>query len=142
MEHLMIDLNSAFGKRAARRLEEEDIIWLTTVDRHGNPQPRPVWFLWEAGNILIFSQQDAYKVSHIRNNPRVSLNLDSARNGEDIVVLLGKAEISKSPVPQAVLDKYLVKYRLGLEMIDMTQDQFVRDYNLAIIISPEALRGY
>jgi len=52
----MIDLTSKFGHRAARRLAEEKIIWLTTMDNLGHPQPRPVWFLWNGASILIFSQ--------------------------------------------------------------------------------------
>jgi PPOX class probable F420-dependent enzyme len=58
----MIDLTSTFGKRVARRLEEERIIWLTTVDSNGNPQPRPVWFLWDGKTILVFSRKAGYKI--------------------------------------------------------------------------------
>ena len=43
----MIDFTTEFGKRADSRLKEDHIIWLTTVDVLGKPQPRPVWFLWD-----------------------------------------------------------------------------------------------
>ncbi len=33
----MIDLSNEYGQRVARRLREEPIGWLTTVDRHGLP---------------------------------------------------------------------------------------------------------
>jgi PPOX class probable F420-dependent enzyme len=137
----MIDLNSSFGKRASHRLMEEEIIWLTTTDKHGAPQPRPVLFLWDGDTILIFSQPRAHKVSHIEQHNRVALNLDSADYGEDIVVILGNATILSTPVPEEIMDAYIMKYREGLERINFTTEQFKRDYNLAIRITPTALRG-
>jgi hypothetical protein len=40
----MIDTAIPFGARVARRLQEERIIWLTTVRSNGTPQRSPVWF--------------------------------------------------------------------------------------------------
>jgi PPOX class probable F420-dependent enzyme len=137
----MIDLTSDFGKRAARRLTEEEIIWLTTTDKNGSPQPRPVWFLWDGETFLIFSQPKAHKVSHIKNHTQVALNLDSADFGEDIVVIIGDASISTSPVPEDEMAKYLEKYSKGLERINFTTEEFKSDYNLAIRITPTTLRG-
>jgi hypothetical protein len=36
----MIDLTTEFGRRVAQRLAEERIIWLTTMDAAGFPQPK------------------------------------------------------------------------------------------------------
>ena len=138
----MIDLNTPFGKRTAKRLAEEEIIWLTTTDNQGSPQPRPVWFLWNGKSILIFSQPGAYKVSHIKNHPRVALNLNSDDSGEDIVVILGDAHITETPVPEDEMDDYLKKYRRGLIQINMTVDEFNNSYNLAIRVTPKSLRGH
>jgi len=44
---LNLDLTSAFGERVARRLREERLIWLVTIDSSGLPQPSPVWFWWD-----------------------------------------------------------------------------------------------
>ena len=137
----MIDLTSDLGKRAARRLLDEEIIWLTTTDKHGSPQPRPVWFLWDGETILIFSQPQAHKVSHINNHARVALNLDSDNFGEDIVVILGDATISTSPVTEDEMAPYLEKYKRGLERINFTAEEFKSSYNMAIRINPIALRG-
>ncbi len=43
----MIDEATEFRARAARRLREERIAWLTTVGGSGMPQQVPVWFLWD-----------------------------------------------------------------------------------------------
>ena len=49
----MIDTNSEWGQRVERRLRTEEVIWLTTVDGQGMPQPSPVWFVWDGSTILI-----------------------------------------------------------------------------------------
>ena len=128
----MIDLTSDFGKRAARRLREEEIIWLTTTDKHGSPQPRPVWFLWDGETILIFSQPPAHKISHIKHHSGIALNLNSDDFGEDIVVILGDATISTSPVTEDEMAQYLEKYKRGLEGINFTAEEFKSSYNVAI----------
>lgn len=40
--------DTAINARVQKRLREEEIAWITTVRRDGQPQPVPVWFLWEA----------------------------------------------------------------------------------------------
>jgi PPOX class probable F420-dependent enzyme len=138
----MIDLTTSFGKLVTRRLEEERIIWLTTVDVHRKPQPRPVWFLWDGKTILIFSREAGYKVKHIQNNPMVSLNLDSDGKGGNIVVLLGEASLENSPIPTEQIERYLEKYSQGLERINMTPDEFQSNYSIAIRITPTSMRGH
>ncbi len=138
----MIDFSTEFGQRAIKRLSEEKVIWLTTTDAQGNPQPRPVWFLWSADMILIFSQPQAYKVAHIKIHPRVALNLDSADSGEDIVVLLGEAQIDPAAVSQAEMESYIEKYRQGLVSINMTESEFKDSYSTTIRVSPTSLRGH
>ena len=39
-----IDTGTEFGAKTARRIEEEKLAWLTTVDSRGVPQPNPVRF--------------------------------------------------------------------------------------------------
>ena len=43
----MFETATEYGQRVARRLHQERIIWLTTIDSQNRPQPRPVWFLWD-----------------------------------------------------------------------------------------------
>jgi hypothetical protein len=38
------DDSTPFGKCVRRRVHEEYLIWLTTVDTRAMPQPAPVWF--------------------------------------------------------------------------------------------------
>jgi PPOX class probable F420-dependent enzyme len=138
----MIDINSEFGKRVQRRLEHESVIWLTTVDSKGNPQPRPVWFHWDGETILIYSQVDGAKVKHIQRNSRVALNLNSTRDGGDVVVFLGEARTLDGKVNPARLSAFIEKYRDGIKDIGMTPESFEADYHVAILVRPTALRGF
>ncbi len=88
----MLDTSSEFGRRAARRLHEERLAWLTTVSPRGTPQPVPIWFLWDGdASILLYSRPDTPKLRNIAANPRVSLHLDGNGQGGDVVVCLGEA---------------------------------------------------
>ena len=47
------DAGSNFGRRVRERLRVEQVIWLTTTQADGTPQPNPVWFVWEDPDTLI-----------------------------------------------------------------------------------------
>jgi PPOX class probable F420-dependent enzyme len=138
----MIDFSTEFGQRAHKRLSEEEILWLTTIDAQGIPQPRPVWFLWDGETFLVFSQSQAHKVAHIQNRNQVALNLNSTFTGGDVVVLLGEAQMLSTPVSQPEMDAYLKKYEQGLKGINMTESDFQDSYHTAIRIKPTQLRGH
>ena len=139
----MIDLNSNFGKVVQTHLNEEYVIWLTTVDSHGMPQPRPVWFIWEEDSFLIFSQAKASKLLHIKKNPNVALNFNTDETGDQLVIVFtGEAFIdTKSPVAHQVA-AYIEKYRNGIAGLPMTPEEFSRDYSVPIRIRPAKVRGW
>ena len=72
-----LDTSTAFGKRIARQLDDEQVLWLTTVGKSGTPAPTPVWFLWHDGEILISSQPDKAKLHNIAARPQVALNFNA-----------------------------------------------------------------
>lgn len=138
----MIDLNSEYGQRVARRLAEERIGWLTTVDGSGTPQPRPVWFLWQEGRLLIYSQPDTRKLEHIARNPHVAFNLDGDGLGGDIVVLIGSAQIDPAAPPADQSTAYVAKYTAGMARLGMSARQFATAYSVALRVTVSRLRGH
>jgi Pyridoxamine 5'-phosphate oxidase len=71
----LLDETAAFGARAARRLHQEIIGWLTTVSPEGAPQPVPVWFLWDgAASMLLYGRPKQRKLANIGQYSSVSLN--------------------------------------------------------------------
>jgi PPOX class probable F420-dependent enzyme len=138
----MIDLSTEFGQRVQRRLKGEQIVWLTTVGPDGRPHPRPVWFLWRQGEMLIFSQPGTHKLDHIRRNPQVALNFDSDGRGGDIVVFTGTASIDDSLPPANEVKDYIHKYAIGLERIGMSPEAFAGSYSVPIRVDLTSLRGH
>lgn len=140
----MFDLNSKFGRVVKRHLKDEYFVWLTTVDSKGTPQPRPVWFIWEDESFIIFSQPGAYKVKHLRKNPKVSLHFNTTDEmGEKhVIVFVGEASFDKN-VPRAnTIPAYLDKYGSGIQGLNSTPEEFGREYSLAIRIKPSEVRGW
>lgn len=139
---MRIDTGSEFGKRAARRLRDEMIYWLVTVDAGGTPQPSPVWALWDGATFLIYSQPDAPKLRNLGERPRVALHLDGDGRGGDIVIVTGDARIAVDAPPADRVPEYVAKYREGIKRIGMTPESFARAYSVAIRITPRNLRGH
>ena len=138
----MLDASSEFGARAARRLHEEKVAWLTTVTPKGTPQPVPVWFLWDGGeSILVYSQPGTPKLRNLEHSPRVSLHLDGNGKGGDIVVCPGEARVSSDP-PADQVPEYVTKYAAYFERNNWSPEEFASDYSVPIRITLRRIRGH
>ncbi len=112
MSSVMPPESTPFGERVARRLREEPIVWLTSVDGNGTPQPNPVWFLWDGSAVLVYSLTDAARNRHISRNPRVALNFDGDGKGGNIIVITGEARIVTDVPPADQYPEYVAKYKV------------------------------
>jgi PPOX class probable F420-dependent enzyme len=138
------DPSTPFGERVARRLRDDRLIWLTTVDAKGTPQPAPVWFLWDETNstILIYSRADAKRLEHLQHNSRVALNFDGNGTGGDIIVITGEAQVSIDDPPADRLPIYAEKYRDFITRSYATPEKFAAVYSVALRIRHIAIRGH
>ena len=82
-----------FTQEVSSRLASDHYGWLTTVAKSGQPVPRLVWFYFDGKDVIVYPIPNAAKVRHIRNHPRVSLNLDSDGNGAGVIVVGGEARV-------------------------------------------------
>ncbi|GAB2643528.1 TIGR03667 family PPOX class F420-dependent oxidoreductase [Kribbella swartbergensis] len=139
---ITIDTSTEFGKRIARQLDDERVVWLTTVGRSGTPAPNPVWFLWYDDQVLISSQPDKPKLRNIAANPRVSVNFNATHTGGDVGVISGTAVIDDNPISGEALAAYNNKYGDDIAHLGMTNEQFHADYSVLIRITPDKLRGF
>ena len=115
---------------------EEIIAWLTTVRSDGQPQPVPVWFLWDGESVLIYSRSNRQKLRNIRGNPRVGLNLNCSARGGDVVRVEGTAEMmDEAPLVNEV-GEYVQKHRESIAHIGFDEDGFARAYCVAIRVTP------
>ncbi len=140
---MLIDTATAFGARAAERLRDERLIWLTTVDGEGTPQPTLVWFHWDgADQVLVYSLPDAHRVANIKRNPRVALHFDSGGSSANVLVFLGTARLDPDFTPADRSTAYLEKYIERIEQrLQSTPERFTRQYSLPVRITLTRLRG-
>jgi PPOX class probable F420-dependent enzyme len=137
-----IDASTDSGARAARHLQDDQVVWLTTVGPDGTPQPSPVWFLWDGDTALIYSQPATPKLRNIGQRPRVSLNFNCTPNGGDVVILTGDAWVDSGAATDSLDAAYTDKYADGIRSIGMTPDAFVQEYSVAIRVRPTSLRSH
>jgi PPOX class probable F420-dependent enzyme len=139
---LAIDQSTTLGARAARRLREETVVWMTTVGRTGAPAPNPVWFLWDgASTVTVFTGSGAARLRHLAANPELALNFDTDGGGGDVVVLSGTAAVPEdSPGPDAE-PEYLTKYAAHIPAIGHTTRSFAQQYSVRIEVTLTRLRG-
>ena len=138
----MLDFTTSIGQVIERRLQQEQIIWLTTVDAQGTPQPRPVWFHWDGETLLIFSQPGAAKIRHISRNPRVALNFNTSADGGAVGVVTGEARLAQAPLDPQRWQAYSSKYAAGIQDLGTTPEAMLGEYQAVLLVTPTALRGF
>lgn len=127
---------------AEERLHSNEMIWLTTVRPDGRPRSVPLWFLWENATVLIFSKPNDQKIRNLRQNHFVTLALDDTKNGQDVVILEGTAELLGRGDGSAALQAYGEKYSEGLRSLGVTAEQFTMLYSQPIRVTPiRLIRG-
>jgi PPOX class probable F420-dependent enzyme len=138
----VLEESTEFGAHAARRLREEIIGWLTTVTPAGQPQPIPVWFLWDGDrSILLYSRPDKRKLANIAANPRISLNLDSDGVDADIVICWGEIRVSDDP-PADQVAEYVAKYAERIAALGWTPESFAGDFSVPLRIDVSRIHGW
>ena len=128
------------GAGVISRLEHELIAWLTTVTPAGLPQSSAVWFLWAAGEILVYSRLGTPRTANIAASAHVSVHLNSDATGDDIVTFEAEAHLDPDAPSAAANPAYLAKYRRLIVENGWTDEQFATDYPMAIRIRPTRLR--
>jgi len=125
---------------AITRLWAEPIIWLTTVTPSGQPQSTPVWFLWEAGEFLVYGAAHGPKIGNIGSNPHVSLHLEGNGRGGANVIFEGDARIDPDGPRADAVPAYIEKYREFIDSYGWTPASFADDYPHVIRVSPTRAR--
>ncbi len=101
----------------------------------------PVWLDWDGRTMMIFSQPGNQKVKNLRHDPRVTLHLEAAPDGSDIVILEGTAELLAEPAAEVVSAAYLDKYGTAIPNIGHTPESMMATYSQAIQVTPTRFIG-
>ncbi|HEY5889651.1 MAG TPA: TIGR03667 family PPOX class F420-dependent oxidoreductase [Acidimicrobiia bacterium] len=126
--------------KVRRKLEQEEVIWLTTVRPGGQPQTSVVWFLLEGNELLVYSKRGTIRNQNVVDNPKVSLNLNSTPQGGGVVTMEGTARVDMDAPRAAENPPYLGKYLGRIESYKWTADSFSNDYPLPIRIEIDKVR--
>jgi PPOX class probable F420-dependent enzyme len=137
-----IDTSTDFGARMRGRLDDEKVVWLTTVGRSGTPQPNPVWFLFTGDEIIMFSEPDTAKLHNLAARPAVALNFNATRTGDDVGVITGTAVIDENGPSADELAAFDAKYADSIAGLNLTPEQFHQAYSVLVRITPARLRGF
>jgi PPOX class probable F420-dependent enzyme len=138
----VIDERTEFGARAARRLREEVVVWMTTVTPDGSPLPRPVWFLWDGDESAVMYSRPSPRVRNIQANPRVTLHFDGDGGGGDIIVFTGTATVDPELPSADQSREYLEKYDKHIARIGMNPGSFAAAYSVPVRIRFTRLDGH
>jgi PPOX class probable F420-dependent enzyme len=143
MSFQLPDDSTLFGKNVRRRVHEEYLIWLTTVDTRGMPQPAPVWFWWDeaTSSFLIYNLTNARRLDFVRRNSQVALHFDGYGTGSGIIVFTGHGQVNTSDLPANQHPHYLAKYRHWMTSKFGSPEQFAAEYSVALRIYPIKVRG-
>ena len=125
---------------AAGRLQAEPIIWLTSVAGSDQPQSTPVWFLWEAGEFLVYGAATGPKIRNIESNPHVSMHLEGNGRGGANVIFECRARIDPAGPPADAVPAYIEKYREFIDSFGWTPRSFSDDYPHVIRAVPTRAR--
>ena len=133
------DLSAA---RLNRFLEEEPVLWLSTVREDGAPHLVPTWFAWDGHTVVIVSKPGARKVRNMAADPRVMLALGDADDDFDVGMLEAVATVDPGPTPLALPSGFATKYGARIAELGLTVGQFARTYSTTIRLTPVRALGW
>lgn len=139
---MVFDSGSESDLHALERLEADMVGWLTTVTPDGQPQTFPIWFLWEDGEALVYSDRRAKRNANIAVNPRVSLHLNDNGRGGDVVVVEGEARVDGATPPPDRNPAYLAKYGAWINDYLSSPEEMATIYNVPLRIRPTRGRAF
>ncbi len=131
-----------FSQKTRSRLDDERIIWMTTVSAQGQPQSSPVWYWFDGDEFLVYSLDPSPRLGNIAANPAVSLNLDGNGRGGDIVTIEGTARLLPDHPPAHEVPEYVDRYRKRMERGWGGPEQFAAKYPVPIRITPTRCRAW
>jgi len=131
-----------FSDKVQRRLEDEVVIWMTTVSADGQPQTSVVWYWWDGSEFLIYSLDPATRLRNLAGNPHVSLNLDGNGRGGDVVTIEGIGSVDPTAPTAAEMVEYVTKYNRRMDRGWGGPEAFARKYPTAIRVQPTRVREW
>ena len=133
---MLLDLSNPKDVHVDERLRKEPIIWLSTVRADGRPHLVPVWFFWNGETITIYSQPNNQKMRNLQHNANVALALEAADEGDDVVIIEGKAELPGKSTQTMNTPAYVEKYDALIKALNSDPETMAASYSEVIRVTP------
>jgi len=134
-------LSSSDRERVEARLDHNLIAWLTTVREDGQPVTVPVWFLMrDDETILMYTRPEKAKLKNLEANPKVTMVLDGADVGRNMVRMEGTVKRAADVPPANEVPAYTAKYIERMQSLFGTPADFAELFSAALIVTPTKLR--
>jgi PPOX class probable F420-dependent enzyme len=102
------------------------------------PLIRPVWYLWEDGQLMMSTSGDASHIKAIRKDPNISVCIDKASPPYAALVAEGKAELVQGLGTDHALLRRLADRYLPAERVDgFMQRPMAQIERVRIIVEPQ-----
>jgi PPOX class probable F420-dependent enzyme len=137
-----MEMTSLAATRIRRFLEQEPVVWLSTVRPDGGPHLVPIWFWWDGEALLVFSKPNAQKIRNLRSHQSVMLALGNAEDDFDVGMIEGTAELLERPTRELLPPGHLRKYARQLATIGLSADEYADTYSQVVRIVPSRALGW
>ena len=82
--------NPPLPEAAVAMLEKPNPAVIATIRSDGQPVSTATWYLWDNGRILVNMDEGRKRLTHIRNDPRVTLTVLDEANWYNHISLIGR----------------------------------------------------
>lgn len=131
------DLDLLTGALAREVLQERLIANLATVNGDGTIHLVPMWFLWEAGAVLMPTSRTSRKAQNARRDSRAAVMVDDSRGGLDVrgITMTGRVEILTGPEAESANGRVHRKYltEAGLTLAEVQEALATDDATLRFL---------
>lgn len=106
-------------------VKKKKFISLTTFKKDDSRVATPIWFIWKDKKLLMFSEENTWKLKRIRNNPNVELIPCSyLGNPKGDLIIEGTAKFLDNEYGQEILRLMKKKYPFMCRIVVNTKKKY------------------
>ena len=83
---------------------------ITTLRRDGQPVATATWYLWDDGRVLVSMDEGRKRLEHMRNDPRVALDVLDESGWFTHVSIIGHVDEMREDIDLADIDRLAQQY--------------------------------
>jgi PPOX class probable F420-dependent enzyme len=101
---------SPLPESAVAMLRKANPAVIATLRRDGQPVSVATWYLWDDGRVLVNMDEGRKRLEHMRNDPRVSIDVLDEANWQTHVSIVGHVDELRDDTDLADIDRISRQY--------------------------------